>query len=485
MRFFRLLPVCSLVFLMSAGVCFGADFSRKQTGTTTIAAGSTTRTIAITAIDMSKSFLVFSSSIDTNDPQHAQIGGSITNSTTLTFARTGNTGTVSISWQVFEFESGVYVQHGSSTNVARGTPVNVAISCVDLTKSFVLISARKSGAQLGADDGVSANLTTATNLQLMISNNGPGGANMEQAYWQVIEYQGAIVKKLTTTLAAGSTSATSTISPAVGTLSNAFVVSNHWLDGDVNADDLPRTELTNATTVTYTRVGSTTNMNFVTYVIEFTDGSTVTRGVQNFGSGVTTQPVTVVAGSSSGVIAPGNFGRQGSTDFATNDNPGHNWFTYTITSSTNLQITRATGTGSTANAPWQIVTFNETELQQTTFYSRLAGPTAWESNTAWSFTPDGSSGAVPLGVYPRRTNNVVIQSGHTIAIDAVTDNNPCSASPTSLGIANVSNGGAGVAFTGSTDQMFYHTGDILIAGGEPARSGPGDPARAGGADPPG
>lgn len=448
-----------LILFAAVASSLGAEFLAKQTGTTTILNGSTSRTVAITTVDMSKSFLVFSSTLDNNSTTNFQIGGEITNATTLTFERTGNTGTVSISWQVFEFESGVYVQHGSSTNVARGAPVNVAINCIDLEKSFVLISARKSGGQFGADDGVSANLTTSTNLQLMISSNGPGGANMEEAYWQVIEYQGAIVKKLATTLSAGSTSTTSTITPAIGTLSKAFVISNHWLDGDVNSDDLPRTELTNTTTVTYTRVGTTTNMNFVTYVVEFTDGSSVTRGTQNFTAGTTTQPVLITATSSSGVIGSGNFGRQGSTDFATDDNPGHNWFTYEITSSTNLQITRAVGTGSTADAPWQIVTFEDSNsgLQTSTFYSIGSGD--WEDSANWSYTPDGSSGSVPSGVYPRRTNNVVIQNGHTIDIDNVTDNNPCSQSPNGLGLGNVG------AFTGSGDQMFYHTGDILIASG--------------------
>ncbi|MCB0494319.1 MAG: DUF2341 domain-containing protein, partial [Cyclobacteriaceae bacterium] len=42
-----------------------------------------------------------------------------------------------------------------------------------------------------------------------------------------------------------------------------------------------------------------------------------------------------------------------------------------------------------------------------TFYSRATG--AWEANTSWSFSSDGSSGAVPVGVFPHRADNVVIQ----------------------------------------------------------------------------
>jgi len=461
MRSFRFFVPYLVLLVVSVNTGFAAEFFRKQTGTTTIAAGSTSRTVAITSLDMSKSFLVFSSTLSDASPTNYQIGGEITNSTTLTFERTGNSGTVSISWQVFEFEGGVSVQRGS-TSVALSTNVDIAISCVDLTKSFVIVSARKSGAQLGNDDGVTANLTSTTNLRLV---TGTAGAAMEEVYWQVIEYQASTVKKVTATLAGGSTSTTSTIAPAVGNLAKAFVISNHIIGGDSNPDDLPRTELTNASTVTYTRVGTTNTMTFVTYVIELTDGSSVVRGTQTFGTADVSLPVSIVAGTSSGVFGSGNYGRQGSSTFATNDNMGTSWFTYEITSTTNLQISRAVAGGATADVPWQVVTFEDTGLQQNTFYSRLAGPTAWESNTAWSFTPDGSSGAVPTGVYPRRTNNVVIQSGHTIAINNVNDNGPCSQSPQDLGRSNVAAATPTGPFTGSTDQMFYHTGDIIVSTG--------------------
>ncbi len=460
MKPFQLFIISVYIIFTSISTSFGAEFLAKQTGTTTIANGNTSATVAITAVDMTKSFLVFSSSTDNNATTNFQIGGEITNPTTLTFERTGNTATVNISWQVFEFESGVLVQRGSETSVARNVNVNVGINCIDLTKSFVIVSGRKSGSSLGNDDGFTANLTSATNLQLFI--DGSGGADYEEIYWQVIEYQGAVVKKVTATLSAGSTSTTSTITPSITNLAKAFVISNHTISTDISADNLPRTELTNASTVTYTRIGTSGAMDFVTYVIEFTDLSSVTRGTQSFGSTITSQAVSITATSSSGVFGSGNYGRQGNTDFSGDDNTGHAWFTYEITSPTNLQINRATGTSggnSSAEAPWQIVTFEDTNsgLQTSTFYSIGSGD--WETNTNWSYTPDGSTGAVPTGVYPRRTNNVVIQNGNTITVNSVTDNEPCSQSPDGLGLSNVG------TFTGSGDQMFYHTGDILIASG--------------------
>jgi len=92
-----------------------------------------------------------------------------------------------------------------------------------------------------------------------------------------------------------------------------------------------------------------------------------------------------------------------------------------------------------------------------TFYSLATG--AWETNSSWSFTPDGSSGAVPGGDFPRRSDNAVIQNGHTITINSVTDNGSCSVSPNGLGRSNVG------PFAGSGDLMFYHTGDIVISNG--------------------
>jgi hypothetical protein len=95
-----------------------------------------------------------------------------------------------------------------------------------------------------------------------------------------------------------------------------------------------------------------------------------------------------------------------------------------------------------------------------TFYSLATG--AWDLNTSWSFSADGSSGVVPVGVWPRRTDNVVIRTGHTITINATDDNKSCGISPDGLGRANVSS--VGSPFAGSNLPMFYQTGDIQIKG---------------------
>lgn len=103
------------------------------------------------------------------------------------------------------------------------------------------------------------------------------------------------------------------------------------------------------------------------------------------------------------------------------------------------------------------VAFNGVAATSTnTFYSLATG--AWDVNTSWSFSADGSTGAVPVGVWPRRTDNVVIRTGHTITVNATDDNKSCSIRPDELLRSNVG------PFTGSNTLMFYQIGDILING---------------------
>ncbi len=91
-----------------------------------------------------------------------------------------------------------------------------------------------------------------------------------------------------------------------------------------------------------------------------------------------------------------------------------------------------------------------------TYYSLASGP--WDLNTTWSLTSDGSSGALPVGVWPTRVDNVVIRAGHNVSIDATDDNKSCGTVPDDLTLTNVG------PFAGSNLVMFHQAGDIIING---------------------
>ncbi len=97
-----------------------------------------------------------------------------------------------------------------------------------------------------------------------------------------------------------------------------------------------------------------------------------------------------------------------------------------------------------------------TAIGPTTYYSLASG--AWNLNTTWSLSADGSSGAVPVGIWPTRADNVVIRAGHNVTIDATDDNKSCGVSPDGLGLPNVG------PFAASNLPMFFQEGDIVITG---------------------
>ena len=93
-----------------------------------------------------------------------------------------------------------------------------------------------------------------------------------------------------------------------------------------------------------------------------------------------------------------------------------------------------------------------------TYYSRQNGD--WDDSDTWSFSSDGSSGAVPLGDWPRRSDNAVIRNNHTVTVNALDDNMCSQVIPGNLGRSNVGN-----SFNDSNQPFFYHAGDIIIENG--------------------
>src|SRR5690349_20573973 len=168
----------------------GAGLKAVQSGSATIADGASSTTATITAVDTTKSFVVFSERVDSVNPIDAQVSGQLTNATTVTFARMGTTGAVAVEWYVAEFTSGVSVQRGSvsSTN----TSIDVTLpSAVTLSQSFPLVSMRTDGTTFNGNDFVAPTLTTATNLNFALKS---GLAATSVIEWQVVDFTGASVQ---------------------------------------------------------------------------------------------------------------------------------------------------------------------------------------------------------------------------------------------------------------------------------------------------
>jgi Secretion system C-terminal sorting domain len=98
-------------------------------------------------------------------------------------------------------------------------------------------------------------------------------------------------------------------------------------------------------------------------------------------------------------------------------------------------------------------------FEPVTYYSRnTTSGGIWDSPNSWTTNSDGSGGPLATGIWPASSDNVVILSGHTITVNAITDNQAAGVSPDGLGRTNVG------PFVASNLNMFYQTGDIQIKG---------------------
>jgi hypothetical protein len=143
-----------------------------QAGLTTLANGSTSVTATIGAVDVTKTFLVFSRRAGNvgGREERYQVRGELTNATTLTFTRAGNNTAVDIAWFAVTLNDGTTVQRGTATAAAGTATVNAALApAVVLNRSFPIISV--SGSSNGDDErlddtSLTGTLTSPTNLQL-------------------------------------------------------------------------------------------------------------------------------------------------------------------------------------------------------------------------------------------------------------------------------------------------------------------------------
>ncbi len=334
-----------------AGVGSTVVLDKIQDGTTVLSNGSSSTTATISAVDTTKAFLTYSIRGSDTDPQDLWVTGVLTNSTTITFAREGTQGDVTIEWAVTEFSSGVTVQRGVAAMSA--TPTNVAITSVDLTKSFPLINHRAGGTVFGENDFVSAQLTSSTNLRLATATS----TFSNVVPWQVVTYDEAAVQ--TGTVSFGTGDVIRTAAPS------AFDATKGWLTYTVTTDDgtatnigqkLVRGRITDSTTLTFDRSSSGQAMTVRWYLVEFTDSTEVQRGSAAFASG--TSSITATLGTpvdrSRSIATGGYFGYGGRTAYTTDDNPGYGWFTTELTAADRLTARRAV-TGATADLGWFVI----------------------------------------------------------------------------------------------------------------------------------
>jgi hypothetical protein len=207
-----------------------------------------------------------------------------------------------------------------------------------------------------------AQLTSTTNLQLTRSDN--TGTDDLTVAWQVVQIESASVQSGIATIAQAATSVTAALNPAVDTTRTFLVFTSNGgvaVNG-VESRYLTRGEITNATTLTFTRalnqpvVGG--QVSIAWFAVRMTDGTTVQRGTNPTTSPGTTTinaPLTAIVPARSVPIISASGDPLSTADDALDDN---SWAADTSVAN-NLQLTNSPNAQNNVNTTvaWQVVQF--------------------------------------------------------------------------------------------------------------------------------
>ncbi|MEW5874480.1 MAG: Ig-like domain-containing protein, partial [Candidatus Zixiibacteriota bacterium] len=329
-----------------------------QRGSSNIGASQNTLAVGLTPVDPTRTIVWGGipwggGRANSNAPNVTRVGFDLANSTTLNLQRLGSPGTAAdVEWQAIEFASGVTVQRGVSAFGTTTTTVNVPITAVTLSETFVLISvaANTTSATIDEEWTIRAQLTTSTNLALTRLESGIA----LDVYWQVVSYTGASVQRGLTTLANGVASVTAAITSvdpgttfllmnSRGASQNNGIESRYQLRG----------RITSATQLTFDRISTSNAQNISWEVVSLNDGSSVQSGNIALGTAATSGSATLTSVNTSNTATFISVRGGTGTSTTTLDETS---ITHTLGSSTSLNVQRA-ATGTAADVSYFAVEF--------------------------------------------------------------------------------------------------------------------------------
>jgi hypothetical protein len=330
-------------------------------GTAQIAAAGYTTTVDITDVVLSKSFLVFSVAVNDNESQCTQVTGWLwddSGNIKVQFERMESSGCAAadIRYYVAEFSSGVSVQRDNKTTLTT-TTTNVTLSpTVDTSKSFPLISGFINDVTHDGNDFIEAEITANNNIQFR-RNAGTGTAKVS---WQVVEFTECAVQSGNIT-SWTTASTTDSLSPTVDLDKSWLIYSYRTSAGGATTmeENMVRGRITANNQLTFDRDGTGSTLDLTWYLVEFKNETVVQHNTEDFAAGDGQEDVTLSTevNLESSIALGGMYMRGGKSDHDTDDNPGYGWFTYDLTASNILRITRNVSTGATADAGWFVIDF--------------------------------------------------------------------------------------------------------------------------------
>lgn len=316
------------------------------------------------AVDLSRSLVLCYFRTSSSDPSSAPTcylsdTATIQVDTGATFAG------YEVQWYVVEFAGGTTVQRGLAAFAPTDTTQDIAISSVDTSRAFAIVTSRipeNVSRLVDQERLVRSRITSSSNLRLDRLATSPATCGSlavacdVNVAWQVVQLADANVQSGAFTMT--TTSANQTLTPV--SLSKSFVLfsySPNAAAGGIEGDYMIAPSLTDSITLNFSRNSATSTIDVGWHVIEMTDDTFVQSGSVvdstypaasvNITPGVSVNQNASIATLSTSVASAGN----SDVDVA--------YYTPTYTSSSNLRLTRGTtdGAGPGITLRWQAVQF--------------------------------------------------------------------------------------------------------------------------------
>lgn len=344
----------ALGFLMPAAGGATTYVSSVQLVEITLTAA-TSNTATITSVNTANSFIVFlgeTTNITAQNGATVQTRVELTNGTTVTASRNTGTNNVTARAIVVECTASLVnsVQHGT-VSIAAGTSGTATITAVTTATAAVFY--------LG-ESTTSTSTIASWASRLTLTNSTTVTANVNSSTtatvgFCVVDFNAAAIQSIqqvSTTSTSVSTTMTSTISSV--TTTNAFMAYGGQTNANANYGNLFSADLTNATTVTWTRNGASANSRTCNATVIELKSGVLNSSVQRATSAsvnATSTDVTVTSVVTNKSVTSWLFWNSSSSQ------PNTGLETAKLFNATTMRFERNTAGGTTVNTSWEIAEF--------------------------------------------------------------------------------------------------------------------------------
>ena len=362
--------VLGFLLMAKTELSHAAIVEQMETGSATVASGSTTNTITTTnTYSCRRTFIVYSSTTGSGNTNTGFVGirpylnasstycdsGGATTFDRVTFTRSASAADTTVQYSIVQFKSGVNVYWGSVTinGTTTGTSSNFA-SNVDTAKSFVIHSATTGSTASGTPTLPQPSLATSN----VTFTTGANGSSFT-IYFQVIEYVDSSVQVSTNvSIASSGSSGTATIT-AIDSTKTIFVFGCKQSGNNDDASFAAIVASASGTTLTLTRTSTAAKSHTCTvYTVTFTDDTLVAAYNPSLNSASSAnQAITSVDTNRSIIIQNANNMLFSGVTNNTASPLANAMYKLSFTNSTTVAVARNTTNGNATNMKFFVVTF--------------------------------------------------------------------------------------------------------------------------------